>query len=111
SQRKEAEEARRCAAAATSHCSSDAGGWRPPPRVLLIYLGNDPRRDLTPRGVAVAVSRLEAAAVSLVSQVSVLNPGGNGKVALEYACVTDTAPALSQNIRQHYCACGNSGRS
>jgi hypothetical protein len=31
--------------------------------------------------------------------------------ALEYACVTDTSPALSQNMRQHYCACGNSGRS
>jgi hypothetical protein len=41
--------------------------------LLLIYLENDPRRDLTPRGIAAAVSRLEAAAVPLVGAVYVLN--------------------------------------
>jgi len=48
-----------------------AGGSRP--GLLLISLENDPTRDLTPRGVAVAVSRLDAAAVPLVGQVYVLN--------------------------------------
>lgn len=43
------------------------------PGLLLIYLENDPRRDLTPRGIAVALSRLEAAAVPLTGQVYVLN--------------------------------------
>ena len=48
-----------------------AGGQHP--GLLLIYLENDPRRDLTPRGIAAAVSRLEAAAMLLVGSVYVLN--------------------------------------
>ena len=48
-----------------------AGGRHP--GLCLIYMENDPTRDLTPRGIAVAISRLEAAAVPLVSQVYVLN--------------------------------------
>lgn len=48
-----------------------AGGLHP--GLLLISLENDPRRDLTPRGIAVALSRLEAAAVPLAGQVYVLN--------------------------------------
>ena len=48
-----------------------AGGSHP--GLLLVYLENDPTRDLTPRGIAVAVSRLDAAAVPLPGQVYVLN--------------------------------------
>lgn len=48
-----------------------AGGSHP--GLLLLYLEKDPRRDMTPRSIAGAVSRLEAAAVPLVNHVYVLN--------------------------------------
>jgi hypothetical protein len=41
--------------------------------LLLVYLENDPTRDMTPRSIAEAASRLEAAAVPLVNHVYVLN--------------------------------------
>jgi hypothetical protein len=41
--------------------------------LLLVYLENDPTRDITPRSLATAIARLEAAAVPLVDQVYVLN--------------------------------------
>jgi hypothetical protein len=43
------------------------------PGLLLVYLENDPTRDMTPRSIAKVVSRLEAAAVPLVDHVYVLN--------------------------------------
>jgi predicted nuclease of predicted toxin-antitoxin system len=48
-----------------------AGGNHP--GLLLVYLENDPTRDMTPRSIAEAVSRLETAAVPLVNHVYVLN--------------------------------------
>jgi predicted nuclease of predicted toxin-antitoxin system len=41
--------------------------------LLLIYLENDPTRDLPTRGIAVAVTRLEAAGVPLAGHAYVLN--------------------------------------
>jgi Domain of unknown function (DUF5615) len=48
-----------------------AGGHHP--GLLLIYLENGPTRDMTPRSIAEAISRLEAVAVPLVDHVYVLN--------------------------------------
>jgi predicted nuclease of predicted toxin-antitoxin system len=43
------------------------------PGMLLIYTDNDPARDMTPRGIAVAITKLEAAEVPLANQLYVLN--------------------------------------
>ena len=43
------------------------------PGILLLYLENDPTRAVTPRGIAVATDKLEAAGVSLGNQLHVLN--------------------------------------
>ena len=48
-----------------------AGGHHP--GLLLVYLENDPTRDMTPRSLAVAITRLEAAAVPVADHVYVLN--------------------------------------
>jgi hypothetical protein len=48
-----------------------AGGHHP--GLLLVYLENDPTRDMTPRSIAMALSRLEAVTVPLVDHVYVLN--------------------------------------
>src|SRR5260370_36908215 len=37
--------------------------------ILIVYAENDPRRDLTPRGIATAVSRLEASRLPLADQL------------------------------------------
>jgi uncharacterized protein DUF5615 len=47
-----------------------AGGYH---RGLLLYTEHDPTRDMTPRNIAVAITRLEAARVPLANQVCVLN--------------------------------------
>jgi predicted nuclease of predicted toxin-antitoxin system len=41
--------------------------------ILLLYTENDPTRDMTPRSIAAAITTLEAAAVSLVNQLYVVN--------------------------------------
>src|SRR5262249_38428901 len=43
------------------------------PGLLLVYLENDPTRDMTPRSIAVAIARIEAATIPLVDHVYVLN--------------------------------------
>ena len=43
------------------------------PGVLLIRSDNDPRRDMTPRGIVVAIGRLESSGVPLENQCYVLN--------------------------------------
>ena len=48
-----------------------AGGRHP--GLLLLYTENDPTRDMTARSIAVAVSRVEAAAVPLENHVYILN--------------------------------------
>jgi hypothetical protein len=48
-----------------------AGGHHP--GLLLVYLENDPTRDMTPRCIAVALTRLEATTLPLVDHVYVLN--------------------------------------
>ena len=61
-------------------CVLTAAAWSQatePARQTIRYfttsLENDPTRDLTPRGIATAVSRLEVAAVPLTGHVYVLN--------------------------------------
>ena len=41
--------------------------------LLLLYTEHDPTRDMTPRRIAVAITKLEAARVPLANQVYVLN--------------------------------------
>jgi len=41
--------------------------------LLLLYTEHDPTRDLTPRSIAMAITKLEAAQIPLVNQVYVLN--------------------------------------
>ena len=48
-----------------------AGGQHP--GILLIYAENDPTRDMTPRSIAVAITKLEAVGVPLVNQVYIVN--------------------------------------
>ncbi len=48
-----------------------AGGRHP--GLLLLYAENDPTRDMTPRSIAVAITRLEAAGVPLENQVYIVN--------------------------------------
>ena len=48
-----------------------AGGQHP--GMLLLYTAHDPTRDMTPRSIAVAITKLEAARVPLENQVYVVN--------------------------------------
>jgi hypothetical protein len=41
--------------------------------LLLLYTEHDPIRDMTPRSIAVAITRAEAAGIPLANQVYVLN--------------------------------------
>ena len=41
--------------------------------LLLLYTEHDPTRDMTPRSIAVAITKLEAARIPLANQVYVLN--------------------------------------
>jgi Domain of unknown function (DUF5615) len=41
--------------------------------IMLVHLDNDPSRDLTPRGIALAVSKLEASGIPLSDELHVLN--------------------------------------
>ena len=43
------------------------------PGILLLHFDNDPRRDLTPRGVATAIAKLESSGVWIASELHVLN--------------------------------------
>lgn len=43
------------------------------PGLLLVHLDNDPTRDLTPRGIATAIARLESSGLALADQLHVLN--------------------------------------
>lgn len=43
------------------------------PGILIVRFDNDPTRDMTPRRIAVAISRLESAEVALRNQVYILN--------------------------------------
>jgi predicted nuclease of predicted toxin-antitoxin system len=48
-----------------------AGGHHP--GILIVRRDNDPKRDLTPRGIEVAIRNLEAAGVDLVDCFYILN--------------------------------------
>ena len=48
-----------------------AGGGHP--GLLIVREDNDPARDMTPRGIARAVSKLEAAGVPLANEIHILN--------------------------------------
>src|SRR5215831_8566493 len=41
--------------------------------LLLLYTEHDPTRDMTPRGIAMAITKLEATQVPFANQVYVLN--------------------------------------
>ena len=43
------------------------------PGVLLVYSENDPTRDMTQRGIAVAIKNLESSGVPLANELHVLN--------------------------------------
>jgi predicted nuclease of predicted toxin-antitoxin system len=43
------------------------------PGIMLVHLVNDPTRDLTPRGIATAVTKLESSGVPLSGELHVLN--------------------------------------
>jgi predicted nuclease of predicted toxin-antitoxin system len=43
------------------------------PGILIVYAENDPRRDMKPRGIAAAVSKLEASGLPLSDQVHSIN--------------------------------------
>jgi hypothetical protein len=43
------------------------------PGILIVYAENDRRRDLTPRGIAVAVSKLEASGLPVSDQLHSVN--------------------------------------
>ena len=43
------------------------------PGVLFVCRDNDPTRDMTPRGIATAIGKLEASGVPFANQVYVLN--------------------------------------
>ncbi len=43
------------------------------PGILIVRFDNDPTRDMTPRQIVTAISRLESAAVPLENQVYILN--------------------------------------
>lgn len=48
-----------------------AGGLHP--GLLIVRFDNDPRHNLTDRGIASAIDKLESAGVGLVNQIHVLN--------------------------------------
>jgi len=43
------------------------------PGIMLLHLDNDPTRDLTPRGIATAIAKLESSGVGLSGELHVLN--------------------------------------
>ena len=43
------------------------------PGLLLLYTENDPTRDMTPRSIALAISKLETADIPLVNHIQVVN--------------------------------------
>ncbi|MFN0051778.1 MAG: DUF5615 family PIN-like protein [Planctomycetales bacterium] len=43
------------------------------PGILVIRSDNDPRRDMTPRGIATALKNLEASGLALVDEFHILN--------------------------------------
>jgi hypothetical protein len=43
------------------------------PGILLLHLDNDPTRDLTPKGIATAIAKLEASGVPISNELHVLN--------------------------------------
>jgi len=43
------------------------------PGILLLHFDNDPTRDLTPKGVATAIAKLEASGVPILKEIHVLN--------------------------------------
>jgi len=43
------------------------------PGILLLHLDNDPTRDLTPRGIATAIARIEATGVPISNELHLLN--------------------------------------
>jgi hypothetical protein len=49
-----------------------AGGTHP--GILVVRYENDPRRDMKPKHVAAAVTRLERSGTAVASQVVILNP-------------------------------------
>ena len=49
----------------------ESGGSHP--GILLLHFDNDPAHDLTPRGVATAVAKLESSGVEISNEVHVLN--------------------------------------
>jgi hypothetical protein len=44
-----------------------------PPGILVVRFDNDPRHNLTDRGIAGAISKLEASGVPMVDRIQVLN--------------------------------------
>jgi hypothetical protein len=49
----------------------ESGGGHP--GILLVHFENDPTRDLTPRGIATAVAKLESSGVLIANELHVLN--------------------------------------
>ncbi len=43
------------------------------PGILLVYSENDPTRDMTARGISVAITKLESSGVALENELHVLN--------------------------------------
>lgn len=48
-----------------------AGGAHP--GILIVRMDNDPKRDLTPRGIATAIGRFESAGATITGQFVILN--------------------------------------
>jgi Domain of unknown function (DUF5615) len=49
---------------------SSGGGH---PGILLVHFDNDPTRDLTPKGIATAIAKLESSGIQILSNMHVLN--------------------------------------
>jgi hypothetical protein len=43
------------------------------PGILLLHFDNNPTRDLTPRGIATAIEKLEASGAPITNELHVLN--------------------------------------
>jgi hypothetical protein len=43
------------------------------PGILIVYAENDRRRDLTPRGIAMAITKIEATGLPLADQLHSVN--------------------------------------
>jgi predicted nuclease of predicted toxin-antitoxin system len=43
------------------------------PGILLVHFDNDPARDLTPKGIATAIDKLESSGVEISNELHVLN--------------------------------------